>query len=463
MQMGMGLNLIQTQKLIITPEFRQAIAILQLQSQELELFIEQELLNNPLLDLEEEFHEELTLQEKGEKEEEKFDLDWQEYFADGRDLGYTGGGEASEGTPFEQMVRGKANLQDDLLMQWRLSIKETTTESIGEYLIGNLDANGYLKIELEYVAEFLKCPIEQVRQTLKLIQDLEPVGIAARDLQECLLIQLEKFYGERLLAKTIIEKYLEDLAAGRITKIAKELGTTAVEVQKAGDLIKTLNPKPASDYLDEEETEFIFPDVVVRKIAGEYIVLVNDYSGPRLRISPQYRGLLTNEKDFEAKDRKFLEERLQSALWIIKSIEQRRLTLYRVVTSIVNFQKDFLEEGVKKLRPLTLREVAEELEIHESTVSRAIANKYVQTPRGIFELKYFFASGVEKYSGKTASSESIKKRMEELIDNEDKSNPLTDQALTERLQEEGIKISRRTVAKYREELGIWAAGRRKRF
>lgn len=463
MQMGMGLNLIQAQKLIITPEFRQAIAILQLQNQELELFIEQELLENPLLELTEEFDEENSLQELDESGEEKFDIDWQDYFADGRDLGYMGSKEDLESTPFEQLVESKTNIHDYLLTQWSLVTWEASIKAIGEYLIGNLDENGYLKVKLVEVAELLNCTLEEVEKTLKLVQELEPIGVGARDLKECLLIQLKKYYGEKPLEKTIIENYLEDLAAGRLPKIAKELGKTPLEIQKAGDLIKTLNPKPAAAFLDEKAVEYIFPDVVIKKIAGEYIVLVNEQLGPRLRVSPQYKNLLTGEGDFAVKDKKFLEERLQGALWVIKSIEQRRLTLYRVVNSIIGFQKDFLEEGIKKLKPLTLREVAEELKIHESTVSRAIANKYVQTPRGIFELKFFFASGVEKYSGQSTSAESIKNRMIELIENEDKASPLTDQSLTECLKNEGIKISRRTVAKYREELGIWTAGKRKRF
>ncbi|MFA5536059.1 MAG: RNA polymerase factor sigma-54 [Bacillota bacterium] len=463
MQVGMGLNLIQTQKLIITPEFRQAIAILQLQSQELEHFIEQELMENPLLDLTDETVEDTASQEQGEDTEEKFDQDWQEYFADGSDLGYVGGGEMRPGIPFEQMVRGEANLVEDLLLQWRFSVEDPSTRARGEFLIGNLDENGYLKIALDEAAEILKCSLEEVTTVLELVQDLEPVGIGARDLRECLLLQLDKNYGEQPLARTIIENYLEDLGAGRVIKIAKELGVTPIEVQEAGDLIRSFNPKPGAGYLDTDEANNIVPDVLVRQIEGEYLVLVNEQLGPRLRINSQYSRLLSGEKQFEAKDKKFLEERLQAALWVIKSIEQRRLTLYRVVNSIINFQKDFLAEGVTKLKPLTLREVAKELEIHESTVSRAISNKYVQTPRGLFEIKYFFASGVEKYSGQSTSAESIKDKMVKLIEREDKFSPLSDRAITEELQGSGIKISRRTVAKYREELEIPTAGQRKRF
>ncbi|NLL18421.1 MAG: RNA polymerase factor sigma-54 [Clostridia bacterium] len=467
MRMGIGLNLEQTQKLIITPELRQAIAILQLSSQELTEFVEAELLENPVLELaevEEAPAEEAAAGEETAAETEQFDLDWQEYFADGRDIGYTGMAETRiEETSFEQFVSEESTLHDHLLWQLKLSQAQPEIIEIGEFLIGNIDDNGYLRISVEEAVEALGCQEHEVLTALELIQEFDPPGVAARNLVECLLLQLDSTYGEQPLARTIIVDYLEDLGEGRITKIAKNLGVSPGEVQEAGDLIKTLDPKPGRRFGDNTSTRYIIPDVAVEKVAGEYVVLVNDYTGSRLRINPQYRSILVQGISGEEDTKKFIESKLNSAVWIIKSIEQRRLTLYRVVKTIVDFQKDFLDYGIRHLKPLTLKQVADVVDLHESTVSRAIANKYVQTPQGVHELKFFFASGVEKAGGQGVASESIKKAMKELIDKEDPANPLTDQALTDALKRQGVRISRRTVAKYRDEMGIPSAGRRKRF
>lgn len=466
MRMGMGLNLEQTQKLIITPELRQAIAILQLSSLELHEFIEQEMLENPVLELGEDGEEASTKEETKEEtdELEELDLDWQEYFADGRDLGYTGMRERrTEETSFEQFIGEETTFQEHLMMQLNLSLSEGELRGIGEFLIGNIDDNGYLCISVEEAAKHLASEEQVVEVALKVIQGFEPPGVGARNLAECLLLQLEYLYGDEPLARIVIEEYLEDLAGGRITKIARDLSITPHEVQSIGDLIKTLDPKPGRRFSGNQETRYIVPDVVVEKVAGEYVVLVNEQIGPRLRINSQYRDLLGETLTDGEDTKKFIEGRLNSALWIIRSIEQRRLTLFRVVSSIVEFQRDFLEYGIKHLRPLTLRQVADKLELHESTVSRAIANKHVQTPQGVYELKFFFASGVEKASGQVIAAESIKKTMEELIAREDPANPLTDQVLTDNLNRQGIRISRRTVAKYRDEMGIPSATRRKRF
>lgn len=467
MRMGIGLNLEQTQKLIITPELRQAIAILQLSSQELMEFVEQELLENPVLELGEVDDapvEEEVSNEEISTETEKFDLDWQEYFADGRDLGYTGMAETRTEEPsFEQFVSEDSTLHDHLMWQLKLSKLPPEQMKIGEFLIGNIDDNGYLQVSLEEAVEALGCQSQEVVTVLELIHQFDPPGVGARNLVECLLLQLDSIYGEQPLARTIILEYLEDLGECRITKIAKELAISPAEVQAAGDLIKTLDPKPGRRFGDNTSTRYIVPDVVVEKVAGEYVVLVNDFTGSRLRINPQYRSILTQGAADEEDAKKFIESKLSSAIWIIKSIEQRRLTLYRVVKTIIDFQRDFLDYGIRHLKPLTLREVADVVDLHESTVSRAIANKYVQTPQGVFELKFFFASGVEKSGGQGVASESIKRAMKELIDKEDSANPLTDQALTDALKRQGIQISRRTVAKYRDEMGIPAASRRKRF
>lgn len=466
MRMSMGLNLEQTQKLIITPELRQAIAILQLSALELSEFLEQELMENPVLEIGEETEEAAAVDEvQVNNDRDLFDdIDWQEYFADGRDLGYTGMEETrTEENSFEQFVSEDSTLHEHLMMQLHLSRAEGMVYVIGEFLIGNIDDNGYLRITVEDAAAQLGCSIDEVEEVLQIIQDFDPPGVGARNLAECLLIQFHYLYGENPLAENIILHYLKDLGEGRITKIAKALNITPSEVQCIGDLIRTLDPKPGRRFGGNLDTRYIVPDVVVEKVAGEYVILVNDHVGSRLRINSHYRDLLGQGKPCDEETKRFLESKLNSALWIIKSIEQRRLTLYRVVKTIVSFQVEFLEYGMKHLKPLTLRQVAEVLGLHESTVSRAIANKYVQTPQGVFELKFFFASGVERASGQGVAAESIKKIMQELIDKEDPANPLTDQALTDILKHQGIRISRRTVAKYRDEMGIPSANRRKRF
>lgn len=468
MRMGIGLNLEQTQKLIITPELRQAIAILQLSSQELTEFLEEQLLENPVLELGE--TEEVSLNEDGAGEEtgaaepEKFDVDWQDYFADGRDLGYTGMAETrTEESSFEQFVSRENTLHEHLLLQLILSLSQPEMIKIGEFLIGNIDDNGYLRISVEEAVAALGCAENEVESVLKVIQEFDPPGVGARNLAECLLLQLTYLYGDQPLARAIITEHLEDLGEGRITKIARQLAITPGEVQAVADLIKTLDPKPGRRFGGGDETRYIVPDVVVEKVAGEYVVLVNDHMCSRLRINSQYRALLNQGFNEEEETKKFIESKLSSALWILKSIEQRRLTLYRVVKTIVSFQKDFLDYGIRHLKPLTLKQVADVVDLHESTVSRAIANKYVQTPQGVYELKFFFASGVAKNCGQGVASESIKRAIKELIDKEDPANPLTDQALTDCLKRQGLRISRRTVAKYRDEMGIPAAGRRKRF
>ncbi|HHY60432.1 MAG TPA: RNA polymerase factor sigma-54 [Clostridia bacterium] len=466
MRMSIGLNLEQTQKLIITPELRQAIAILQLSSLELSEFLQQELLENPVLEMGEETEEAAAVEEvRVSGEEDLFDeIDWQEYFADGRDLGYTGMEETrTEESSFEQFVSEDSTLHEHLMMQLHLSRADGRVYAIGEFLIGNIDDNGYLRITLEDAAAQLDCSPAEVEEVLRLIQDFDPPGVGARNLAECLLIQFHYLYGQNPLAESIILHHLQDLGEGRLTKIAKALNITPNEVQYIGDLIRTLDPKPGRRFGSNLDTRYIVPDVVVEKVAGEYVILVNDYIGSRLRINSHYRDLLGQGKPCDEETKRFLESKLNSALWIIKSIEQRRLTLYRVVKTIVSFQRDFMEYGIKHLKPLTLRQVAEALGLHESTVSRAIANKYVQTPQGVYELKFFFASGVEKSGGQGVAAESVKKILQELIAKEDPANPLTDQALTDILTRQGLRISRRTVAKYRDEMGIPSANRRKRF
>lgn len=461
MRTGMGLHLEQTQKLVMTPELRQAIVILQLSTLELADYIQQELETNPILEL----REETEIPGPDDQEEiiEELDFDWAEYFADGSDLGYIRlpYEERGERSAQEYPAAEGQSLQDYLLLQLKLAVKDNLDLAIGSFLIGNIDHNGYLKISLKEAANCLKVHPGQVWRVLEIIQRFDPPGVGARDLVECLLIQLRQYRDIPAGTEKIIRHFLADVAEGRLAKIARQLGLTLADVQTAVDFIRKLDPKPGRTFGSYRDVRYILPDVIVERVGEDYVVLINDVAAPRLGINPHYQALL-RQGGCDSQTRKFIEDKLNAAAWIIRSVEQRRLTLYRVVSCIVEEQREFLEKGIKYLKPLTMRQVAERLGLHESTVSRATANKYVQTPQGLFELKFFFTSGVAKRDG-VAAAESIKKLIAEAVSREDPASPLTDQQLTALLQQQGIQISRRTVAKYRDELGIPAAGRRRRY
>lgn len=467
MRLGFGLSLEQTQKLIMTPELRQAITILQLSAMELAEYIEQELLENPVLERKEEAEkgepEETTPQESREQED-KFDIDWQEYFQDRSDLGYTQrehGGEAEQ-FGFENFLSQAPSLQETLLTQLSLTNLSKAERKIGEYIIGNIDEHGYLTCTLEEIYTGLNVQPEEAEKVLNVIQTFDPPGVGARNLVECLLLQVDSLNIENKFLRTLIKRYLPDLAEGRLQKIAKDLDATVQDIQEAADILKTLDPKPGRKFGNPHDVRYVIPDVVVERVEGQYIVLVNDTSAPRLGINSAYRSVLYGaQADEETK--KFVESKLNSASWLIKSIEQRRLTLYKVANCLVELQRDFLEHGIRHLKPLNLRQVAEIVGMHESTISRATSNKYIQTPQGVFEMKYFFSSGVDDATGTMVSSQSIKRMIRDLIEAEDPKKPLSDQRIGDILISKGLNISRRTVAKYRDEMGIQAAGKRRRY
>jgi RNA polymerase sigma-54 factor len=463
MQINYGLSLLQTQKLVMTPELRQAITILQLSSLELDEYIEQEILNNPLLEV----------SEDGPKPDETFDklrqkdsdnIDWEEYFQDCSDLDFIRfpREKREEETSFENFVSSPPSLQEHLMMQLHLSNVSKIGFKIGEFLIGNLDKRGYLAISTREAAELLRVPEEEVEKVLKLIQTFEPAGVGARNLKECLLIQVEQKNIDSPNIRRLIENHLKDLAEARYTRIAEALNITLAEVQRLKDIILTLDPKPGRNFSETNDTQYIVPDAIIQKVGDEYVVVMNDTISPRLSINPYYRSLLYSE-DKESTISKFLSHKLDSALWLIKSIEQRRITLSKVIKSIVDVQRDFLDYGITCLKPLTLKQIADKIGVHESTVSRAISGKYVQTPRGLFELKFFFKNGLDNVDGSSISSESIKKMIKEMVAGEDPYNPLSDQKIADNLKKKGIVISRRTVAKYREETGIPSSAKRKRY
>ncbi len=453
MKLGYELTIEQTQKLSMTPELIQAIQILQFNNQELVDYVQNELLENPVLEAEKEYDtQEVDIREKireADYEEESF-KQW-EYSPD-EDDDYT----------YEQYVSEEDTLTDYLFMQLQFSNLKGKHAAIGKYIIEAVDDNGYLTASVEEIAKAVDAEIEDVEDTLNFIQTFDPAGIAARNLRECLIIQLA---AKGLLTdeiEYIIENMLEDLADNKIAHIAKTLNMKNQEVQQIADLIKTLEPKPGRLFSSGETTRYVIPDIFVEKINDEFVVTNNDTSVPKLMVSSYYNKL-SAEADKDEELNKYLNDRFNAAVWLIKSIEQRKQTIYNVASAVVKYQQDFFDKGEKYLKTLTLKQIAEEVGVHESTVSRSINGKYMQSPRGVFELKYFFPSGVSGGDGAGVSSNSVKSIIKEIINGEDPRKPYSDQDMVEILKDKGIDISRRTVAKYREGMNILSSSKRRRF
>ncbi len=463
MRLGYDLTIEQSQKLVMTPELIQAIQILQFNTQELDSYVQDQLLSNPVL--------ETSQTEEGGTEEERKSFDEQtdtlrEYI---RERGYDETGykqpqyaNEDKDYSYEQYVSAEITLPEHLMFQLQFASGNKTCRKIGRYIIESLDENGYMTLEDEEIATAVETCVKNVKKVVNLIQTFEPMGVGARDLGQCLLIQLKSkgLYNEKY--KSIITEHIEDLAGNRLGQIAKDLGISVKEVQEMSDVIKSLEPKPGRQFAGQTETRYIVPDVFVEKIEEGYSVTTNDTSIPKLMVSSYYEKVL-RESGNDEKLNEYLSERFNSALWLIKSIEQRKQTIINVVTSIVKFQKEYFDNGDKYLKTLTLRQVADDVGIHESTVSRSINGKYMQSPRGVFELKYFFSGGVFGDQGEGISSNSIKTHIKEIIDKEDIKAPYSDQALAMILKERGIEISRRTIAKYRDEMGISSSSKRKRY
>ncbi len=459
MRLGYDLTLEQAQKLVMTPQLRQAIQLLQFTSQELNEYLENQIEINPMLEKESISDDYENIEEITNETEE---IDWKELLESYDDISYTGPkGKNDKEITYENFVSYSASLKEYLLIQLGLTICEGLERKIGKYIIENIDENGYLTVSIEDISETLNVSTEQVEKVLLEIQCFDPVGVGARNLEECLCIQLKDKSIEDKNIYDVVENYLEDVAQNRLQKISKELGLELEEVQNICDFIKTLEPKPGRSFsIDGGEVKYITPDVILQEIDGEYLVVLNDITAPRLNINSFYKELMLKSDDTNITS--FLTDKLNSAMWIIKSIEQRKMTIYNVVYSILKFQKDFFEEGEKGLKPLTLKDVADDIGVHESTVSRATSGKYIQTPRGLFELKYFFTTGISGNDG-DVSSISIKSMIKDFIEKENPKKPLSDQQIANMLKEKDISISRRTVAKYRDELNIPSSSMRRRY
>ena len=453
MKLGYELTIEQTQKLSMTPELIQAIQILQFNNQELSDYVQNELLENPVLEAEKSYDaQEVDIREKireADYEEESF-RQW-EYRPD-EDDDYT----------YEQYVYEEDTLTDYLMSQLQFSRLTGQMAAIGRYIIEVIDDNGYLTMSVEEISKAVGADIDTVEEVLNFVQTFDPCGVAARNLRECLIIQ---FAAKGLLTdeiEYIIENMLEELADNKIAYIAKTIGIKNQEVQQIADLIKTMEPKPGRVFSSGEATRYVVPDIIVEKVNDEYQVMNNDTSMPKLMVSSYYNRLSAEAKKDEELN-KYLTDRFNAAVWLIKSIEQRKQTIYNVASAVVKYQQDFFDNGEKSLKTLTLKQIAEDVGVHESTVSRSINGKYMQSPRGVFELKYFFSSGVSGEDGTGVSSNSVKSIIKEIIAGENPQKPYSDQDMVEILKNKGIDISRRTVAKYREGMNILSSSKRRRF
>ncbi|HMB71823.1 MAG TPA: RNA polymerase sigma-54 factor [bacterium] len=545
MELGLRLAQKQTLKLVMTPRLQQALKLLQMPSLELSQHIEQELLTNPLLEVEEDDPQapnqeteerpdsdekpEPTSDSEGDAPEDsgpepeagskdtdadgssdetpetpeetpdskEDDFDWSDFIDEGFEYGEGVRNEREETEFFERTPVVQATLADSLTGQLHLLELDDETARIAEYLLGCLDDHGFLVVPLEEVADQLGVTVEAAEAALRRIQELEPSEIGARNLPESLVIQLRQLGREDSLAARIVGEHFEAFKQKQYQEIARALKVTPADIQEAGREISHLNPRPGAQ-LALEDSPYVVPDLVVEKVDGQYVVALSEGSVPRLRVSRQYRQILergpapaaapasgeetpgnaqsepsTNgsaapssgdrAREKRNEEVRFVQDKLKSANWLIQTIEQRRRTMIKVMEAIVEAQSDFFEQGPEALKPLTLQDVAEKIGMHESTVSRVTTNKYVQTPRGVLPLKYFFSSGLDTESGGEVSSKMAMERIRLLIEKENRKKPLSDQKIAELLRKEGLIVARRTVAKYREKLGILSARYRKEF
>ena len=469
MALEMKLALKTTQRLVMTAMLQQAIKLLPLSRLELVQKVHQEMLENPFLEdaaAQEEngldMAEEGLAQDTEEEAPRELDLDWEVYLQDSGEAPSFPIDQGRELPSLEATLKNETSLTDYLMWQLSLTLHNEIDREIGAYLIGNIDENGYLQCPLEEVGTIFTVASERVSDVLAVIHSFDPAGIGARDLRECLLLQLEHVGMRDSLSGKIIQTYLERLDERHFHRMAKDLGASLEEVIAAVKLIRELDPKPGDRY-SVNRVEYIVPDIVVIKMGDDYQVALNDDGMPKLQINSLYQGILRRGDSVQGDIREYLEEKFRSAVWLMKSIEQRRQTMLKVSTSLCKFQREFLDRGLPGMKPLVLRDVADDIGMHESTVSRVTTNKYIHTPQGVFELKFFFHSGLDSFDGNTMSSVSVKEIIRQAVVAEDTHKPLTDQQLVTLLKQNGIKIARRTVAKYRQELHIPPASRRKRL
>jgi RNA polymerase sigma-54 factor len=470
-----------TQQLVMTPQLQQAIKLLQLSRLELLNTVQQELQENPVLeevsdgepesassegpDAEEardSLSEEATAptNEREPSDADKFaDVDWQNYIESHPQTSPPVVRDDDERRSLENNAR-RSTLTDHL--EWQLGVSAFTDEEriAARWIIGNLDEDGYFRGSLEEISRQCGVPIEEVECTLVKVQQLDPTGVAARDLRECLLLQAHALGITDPVVWRILEDAWEEVKKRDFRGAARALGVAVEEVTHATRIIGRLEPRPGRAFGGDEPI-YIEPDIYVTKVGDEFHIILNEDGMPKLRISNLYRGVLSREATVAKDTKDYVQDKVRSAVWLIKSIHQRQRTIYKVMESIIRHQRDFFERGIAFLKPLNLRDVAEDIEMHESTVSRVTTNKYVHCPQGVFELKYFFNSSIRRLNGEDIASESVKDQIRRIITNEDPRKPLSDQRIAEMLKVSNIDIARRTVTKYREALNILSSTKRR--
>src|SRR4051794_19730379 len=463
------------QKLILTPSLQQAIKLLPMSTLELADLLTQEMVENPLL--EEVPTEELQPaeqqqqqdkppeQQPADKGDQWDDADYEYFFGDYLDDGYRSRtpSEVKELPPIENTLSTAGSLSDHLIWQLSMQTDDDQLKEIGSAIIGNLDDDGYLVASVEEIAAMGEWPVTDVEKALQHLQTFDPIGVAARDLQECLWLQIRHLGLEGTPTEKIVTEHLRLLQNHQVPEIARRLGMPIEDLKEHIEIIRNLDPKPGSRY-NPQQSQYVIPDVYVVKVEDQYVAMLNEEGLPQLRISPTYRRLLDKNVAGTPENnetRAYVKDKFRSALWLIKSVDQRQKTIQKVANTIINFQRESLDHGIEYLRPLVLRAAANDIGMHESTVSRVVNNKYMPTPQGVFELKYFFHSGISSSYGDSVSSVTIKQRIRKIIENEDPRKPLSDSKIVSILQKEGLMLARRTIAKYREELKIPTSNQRK--
>lgn len=482
MAVGLKMSLKLSQQLRMTPQLQQAIKLLQLSRIELEDAVRKELNENPVL---EEMHE--TMEDDAAKSERQAsediinssdksqensdptrqdEFDWEHYMENQnhRLAGSGPIGNSDEIGNYESIISESKTLREHLHWQVGLSGFNEEEENAAAILISYVDDDGYIKTPLEEIAQEEEVSLEDLEDVLPFVQEFDPPGVAARDLKECLLIQAKNLQEDTHDLVEIINNHLSDLEKKNYPAMAKAMGLDIEEVIDLCSIILSMDPKPGRIFVSND-THYVTPDVYIYKVVDEYIVSLNEDGLPKLRISNLYKNLVKTKQELsdDRGTQDYIQDKLRSAIWLIKSIHQRQRTIYKVTESIVKHQKDFFEKGPAYIKPMILRDIASDIGMHESTVSRVTTNKYAHTPQGIFELKYFFNSGLDKTDGDSVASESVKLKIKELVAKEDPKKPLSDQKIVELLKKDGVKIARRTVAKYRDVLKILPSSKRKKF
>ena len=468
------LQLKLSQKLILTPALQLAIKLLPMATLELVDVLNQEVVDNPLL-------EEVSAEELQQTDEATHvdtadpdpqptrdtqdtwdDADFAYFFGEYLDNGYRPRvpREVKELPPIENTLSTVSSLADHLTWQLSAQTGDDVVQTIGTAIVGNLDEDGYLAASIQEIAVMGNWPEADVNRVLALVHTFDPMGVAARDLQECLLLQLRHLGLENTPSEVIVRDHLRLLENHELPELARQLDLRVDELKDHIDIIRHLDPKPGMKY-NPAPSQYVIPDVYVQKVEDKYVAVLNDDALPQLRINPVYRRLLDPKSQHSAETRAYVKDKFRSALWLIKSVDQRQKTIFKIATSLIAFQREFLDHGIEHLRPLVLRDVANDIGMHESTVSRIVNNKYMHTPQGVVEMKYFFHSGIRSAYGESVSSVTIKQRIRKIVENEDAHTPLSDSRIVRLLQAEGLILARRTIAKYREELRIPTSSRRK--